>query len=153
TVFALFALTGFTLSPRIRDLGGITLHRLDTRKQTTSAFPNAGSLLTGTIDTALIRDQRDEMLRLAASLNYGHATASLVAANLPASSRRSALAQALGEYGKLQRTIYALRYLADEAYRRRITRQLSKGESLHSLRRDLFFAHEGTVRRRHHEQQ
>ncbi|OLT40035.1 hypothetical protein BJF85_06850 [Saccharomonospora sp. CUA-673] len=73
---------------------------------------------------------------------------------LHASSRRSALAQALVEYGKLQRTIYALRYLADEAYRRRITRQLNKGESLHSLRRDLFFAHdEGTVRRRHQEQQ
>lgn len=29
TVFALFALTGYTLSPRIRDVGGITLHRLD----------------------------------------------------------------------------------------------------------------------------
>ncbi|WP_158057147.1 Tn3 family transposase [Saccharomonospora sp. CUA-673] len=153
TVFALFALTGFTLSPRIRDLGGITLHRLGTCKETTSSFPNAGSLLTGTIDTALIRSQWDEMLRLAASLKYGHATASLVVSKLHAFSRRSALAQALVEYGKLQRTIYALRYLADEAYRRRITRQLNKGESLHSLRRDLFFAHEGTVRRRHHEQQ
>ncbi len=153
TVFALFALTGFTLSPRIRDLGGITLHRLGTRTETTSRFPNAGSLLTGTIDTALIRSQWDEMLRLAASLKYGHTTASLVVSKLHASSRRSALAQALVEYGKLQRTIYALRYLADEAYRRRITRQLNKGESLHSLRRDLFFAHEGTVRRRHHEQQ
>ncbi len=41
---------------------------------------------------------------------------------------------------------------ADEAYRRRITRRLDKGESLHSLCRDLFFAHEGTVRRRHHQQ-
>ncbi|WP_231648189.1 transposase [Saccharothrix sp. NRRL B-16348] len=34
-----------------------------------------------------------------------------------------------------------------------MTRQLNKGETLHSLRRDLFFAHEGTVRRRMHEQQ
>lgn len=114
-MFALFALTGFTLSPRIRGLGGITLHRLGSRKETTSAFPNAGSLLTGTIDTALIRSQWDEMLRLAASLKYGHATASLVVSKLHASPRRSALAQALVEYGKLQRTIYALRYLADEA--------------------------------------
>ncbi|SDP28543.1 Transposase and inactivated derivatives, TnpA family [Actinopolyspora xinjiangensis] len=153
TVFALFALTGFTLSPRIRDLGGITLHRLGTRKQVVGGFPHAGTLLTGTIDTALIRSQWDEMLRLAASLKYGHATASLVVSKLHASSRRSALAQALVEYGKLQRTIYALRYLADEAYRRRITRQLNKGESLHSLRRDLFFAHDGTMRRRHQEQQ
>ncbi|SDJ97848.1 Transposase and inactivated derivatives, TnpA family [Actinopolyspora mzabensis] len=144
TVFALFALTGFTLSPRIRDLGEITLHRLGMRKQVVGGFPHAGTLLTGTIDTALLRSQWDEMLRLAASL---------VVSKLHASSRRSALAQALVKYGKLQRTIYALRYLAGEAYRRRITRQLNKGESLHSLRRDLFFAHEGTVRRRRQEQQ
>lgn len=72
---------------------------------------------------------------------------------LHASSRRSALAQALVEYGGLQRTLCVLRYLADEAYWRWITRQLNKGKSLHSSHRDLFFAHEGTVRRRHHEQQ
>jgi Tn3 transposase DDE domain len=130
-----------------------TLHRLGSRKDLTSVFPNAGKLLTGTVDVGLIRSQWDEMLRLAASLKYGHATASLVVGKLHASSRRSAIAQALVEFGGLQRTIYALRYLADEAYRRRITRQLNKGESLHSLRRDLFFAHEGSVRRRHHEQQ
>ncbi|WP_179118338.1 Tn3 family transposase [Saccharothrix sp. ALI-22-I] len=153
TVFSLFNLTGFRLSPRIRDLGGITLHRLGPRKDLTSMFPNAGKLLRGSVDTALIRSQWDEMLRLAASLKYGHATASLVVGKLHAASRRSALAQALVEFGGLQRTLYALRYLADETYRRRITRQLNKGETLHSLRRDLFFAHEGTVRRRMHEQQ
>lgn len=93
------------------------------------------------------------MLRLAASLKFGHATASLVVGKLHAASRRTALAQALVEYGGLQRTIFAVRYLADEAYRRRITRQLNKGESLHAMRRDLHFAHHGHVRRRHHDDQ
>jgi len=65
----------------------------------------------------LIREQWDEMLRLSASLKYGHATASLVVGKLHASVRRSALAQALVEYGSIQRTVFALRYLADEAYR------------------------------------
>ncbi|HEY3034083.1 MAG TPA: Tn3 family transposase [Streptosporangiaceae bacterium] len=37
------------------------------------------------------------------------------------------------------------RYLSDPAYRRRITRQLSKGESLHALRRDLHYAQQGTI--------
>jgi TnpA family transposase len=32
------------------------------------------------------------------------------------------------------------RYLADETYRRRIARQLNKGENLHSLRRELAYA-------------
>ncbi|HJP80212.1 MAG TPA: Tn3 family transposase [Pseudonocardiaceae bacterium] len=153
TVFSLFKLTGLVLSPRIRDLGGITLHRLGSKRDLLGRFPNAGQLLTGTIDTKLIGEQWNEMLRVAASLKYGHATASLVVGKLHAASRRSAVAQALVEYGAIQRTLYSLRYLADEAYRRRITRQLNKGESLHSLRRDLFFAHEGSVRRRHLDQQ
>ena len=46
-----------------------------------------------------------------------------------------------------------LRYLADEALQRRVHQQLNKGESLHALRRRLFFAHEGHVRRRHHAEQ
>ncbi|GAA2688754.1 MULTISPECIES: transposase [Actinosynnema] len=87
TVFPLFNLTGFRLSPRIRDLGGITLHRLGSCKDLTSVFPNAGKLLTGTVDVGLIRSQWDEMLRLAASLKYGHTTASLMVGRLHASSR------------------------------------------------------------------
>ena len=53
----------------------------------------------------------------------------------------------------LRRTVYAARYLADETYRRRIARQLNKGENLHALRRSLAYAGEGALRRRHHEQQ
>ncbi|WP_406314704.1 transposase [Streptosporangium sp. NBC_01639] len=41
------------------------------------------------------------------------------------------------------------RYLADETYRRRISRQLNKGENLHALRRSLAYADEGALRRRH----
>lgn len=44
-------------------------------------------------------------------------------------------------------------YLTDPVYRRRITRQLNKGESLHALKRDLLYAHQGTIRRRHLEAQ
>jgi TnpA family transposase len=60
-----------------------------------------------------------------------------VVAKLSASGPQNTLAAALKEYGLLRRTIYATRYLSDEAYRRRISRQLNKGESLHALRRDL----------------
>jgi hypothetical protein len=43
--------------------------------------------------------------------------------------------------------------LESEDYRRRINRQLNKGESVHALRRFLFFADDGKVRRRHPEEQ
>ncbi len=67
--------------------------------------------------------------------------------------RKTRKAAALKEWGALRRTIYAARYLADETYRRKIARQLNKGESLHALRRDLLYAHEGAIRRRRLEQQ
>ena len=82
-------------------------------------------------------------------MKVGHTTASLLIAKLHASSRQSALASALHEYGQLIRTLYVCLYVADEELRRRVRRQLNKGVSLHALRRDLFFAHQGHVRRRH----
>lgn len=83
------------------------------------------------------------------SAGCGHATASLLVGKLSASGRQNALAAALKEYGALRRTIYAAKYLSDPDYRRRIARQLNKGESLHALRRDLLYAHEGMIRARH----
>ena len=53
----------------------------------------------------------------------------------------------------LRRTIHAARYLSDPVYRRKISRQLNKGESLHALRRDLHYANQGTISRVHLEQQ
>ena len=91
----------------------------------------------------------NDLLRLVASMKFGHTTASLLIAKLHANSRQSSLAKALHEYGRLIRTINLCRYVADQELRRRVRRQLNKGESLHALRRDLFFAHQGHIRRRH----
>ncbi len=44
-------------------------------------------------------------------------------------------------------------YLSDPDYRRKISRQLNKRESLHAWRRDLLYAHEGMIRARHLESQ
>ncbi len=49
----------------------------------------------------------------------------------------------------LCRTIHAAHYLSDPAYRRKIARQLNKGESLHALRRDLHYAQQGTIGKPH----
>ncbi|MHB8297314.1 MAG: Tn3 family transposase [Dermatophilaceae bacterium] len=146
--FALFDLVGMQLSPRIRDLGKITLYRMDPQREVSRQWPVAGPLLTQKINLGLIEENWDDLLRLAASIKFGHATASLIVGKLSASSRQNTLAAALKEYGALRRTIYSARYLADPAYRRKISRQLNKGESLHSLRRDLHYAHQGKIRER-----
>ena len=152
--FALFDLVGRQLSPRIRDLGKITLYRTGPKADFVNRYPHAGPLLTRRLNTELITATWDDLLRVAASVKYGHATAALVVGKLCSSKRQqNALTSAIKEYGALRRTVYAARYLADPTYRRRIARQLNKGENLHSLRRELAYAGEGAVRRRHHEQQ
>ncbi|MEV6228044.1 Tn3 family transposase [Saccharopolyspora shandongensis] len=151
--FGLFDLLGLQLSLRIRDLGKITLYRTGPKQQVETHFPLTGPLLTRRCNLDLITAHWDDLLRLAGSLKFGHATASLLVGKLSASGRQNALAAALKEYGALRRTIYAARYLSDPGYRRKISRQLNKGESLHALKRDLLYAHEGTVRARHLEQQ
>ncbi|HEX8761353.1 MAG TPA: Tn3 family transposase, partial [Pseudonocardiaceae bacterium] len=109
----LFDLLGLQLSPRIRDLGKITLYRTGPRAKVEADYPHIGPLLTRRLNTDLIAEHYDDLLSLAGSLKFGHATASLLVGKLSTSSRHNALAAALKEYGALCRTIYAARYLAD----------------------------------------
>jgi TnpA family transposase len=138
--FALFDLVGKQLSPRIRDLGGITLYRTGQRADFTARYPRAGPPLTRRLNTELITTHWDDLLRIAASVKYGHATAALVVGKLCSSKRQqNALSAAIKEYGAL--TAHdPRRPVSDETYRRKIARQLNKGENLHALRRDLFYA-------------
>ena len=70
-------------------------------------------------------------------------SAALLISRLQAGSRQHPLAKAMLEYGKLLRTLHALRWFTDEAFRRRIGRQLNRGEALNDLR-FIFFANRGT---------
>ena len=119
--FALFDLVGLQLSPRIRDLGKITLYRTGPRAGFLARYPAAGPLLTRLLNSELITAMWDDLLRVAASVKGGHATAALVVGKLCSAKRQqNALTAAIKEYGALRRTVYAARYLADETYRRRI---------------------------------
>ena len=133
------------LSPRIRDLGKIMLIRDDTPTEIGKLYPHAGPLLGARWNEALIDECWGDLLRMAGSLKYGQATASLIVGKWSAATRQNTLAAALKEWGTLRRTIHAAKYLSDPAYRRKIARQLNKGESLHALRRDLHYAQQGTI--------
>ena len=128
--FGLFDLVGKALTPRIRDLRKITLVRDDTPTEIGKLYPHAGPLLTARWNEDLISDCWPDLLRMGGSLKYGQASASLIVGKWSAASRQNTLAAALKEWGMLRRTIHTAKYLSDPAYRRRITRQLNKGESL-----------------------
>jgi TnpA family transposase len=142
-VFALFDLLGMQFAPRIRDLGDQRLYRFDSG----TTYRHLGPLLKGKVRERRILEHWDDLLRVAGSLKRGHVTASLLIGKLQATPRQNALTRALQEYGRVAKTLFILRYLGSEAYRRRIGVQLNKGEALHALRRFLFFAHQGQVRR------
>jgi len=148
-VFALFDLLGIRFSPRIRDLADQRLYRFRSGK----TYPNLERQLKGRIDLDLILRHWDDLLRIAGSLKVGWVTASLFISKIQSHPRQSALTRALREYGRLIKTIFILRYLESEEFRRRINTQLNKGEALHALRRFLFFANEGKIRRKQGEEQ
>lgn len=149
-VFALFDLLGMQFSPRIRDLGGQTLYRLIGDK---TPYPNLDARLSGRVNLQRIQSRWDDLLRVAGSLKRGYVTASLLISKLQAYPRQNNLTRLLQEYGRLIKTIFILRYLEDETFRRRIGAQLSKGEQLHQLRKFLFFVRDGKVTKKHEETQ
>jgi TnpA family transposase len=134
--FALFDLVELQFSPRIRDLGKITLYRPGPRADFAARYPAAGHLLTRRLNENLITGMWDDLLRVAASVKGGHTSAALVVGKLCSSKRQqNALASAIKEYGVLRRTVYTARYLADETYRRPIVSALRRqGVGLRSLK-------------------
>ena len=89
-------------------MGKITLYRTGPRAEFTARYPSAGHLLTRRLNEELITGMWDDLLRVAASVKGGHATAALVVGKLCSSKRQqNALAAAIKEYGALRRTIYA----------------------------------------------
>lgn len=149
-VFALFDLLGMQFSPRLRDLGDRQLYKL---KTDAAIYPLLDARLTGRIDLTRLVEGWDDLARVAGSLKRGYVTASLLISRLQAYPRQGQLTKLLQEYGRLIKTIFVLRYLEDEALRRRVHTQLNKGEKLHDLRKFLFFAREGVVSQKYEEGQ
>jgi TnpA family transposase len=148
-VFGFFDLLGLQFSPRLRDLADQTLYRIDKSIR----YQHFGPLVRGAIKPRLFLAHWDDLLRAAGSLKLGWVTASLFIAKLQSSRRKNVLTRALQEYGRLNKTIFILRYLLTEQVQRRIGTQINKGEALHALRGFLFLANEAKIRRRHYEEQ
>jgi hypothetical protein len=148
-VFALCHLLGFRFAPRIRDLADKRLYVPGKAGQWSSLSP----LIGGSINARLIERQLGEVLRLAASIQQGTVTASLILRKLGSYPRQNSLALALREIGRIERTLFTLAWIEDPSLRRRVTAGLNKGEARNSLARAVFFNRLGEVRDRSFENQ
>jgi len=142
-------LLGFRFAPRLRDLSDQTLYR--PRKQTD--YGVLTPVLKKDIREDLIVRHWDDMNRLAASLKDGLVRPSLVVSKLQAMQRQNPLQQAIQELGRLGKTGHILHYVDDPPFRRRVLIGLNKGESLHSMARDITFGHQGRFTDRSYEAQ
>ena len=143
-VMATAALLGYELAPRIKDIKDQTLYKMD-RQQ---CYSNLNPILSGSIKLHLIRNAWDETVRVIASMEERIVSPSLVLHRLGSYARQNSVYQALSEIGRVQKTIHILKTIDDEEYRRRMSRELNKGEASHDLSRFLSFGKEGTMRGR-----
>ncbi len=148
-VFGLFWLLGYQFSPRLADVGGARFYRLDP----TADYGALQGIARHRLPTTRIARHWDDLLRVAGSLKTGAVRASELVRSLLRSQRPSALTRAIGDVGRLARTLHLLAYLDDESYRRRILTQLNRGEGRHRLARRIFHGQRGELRQRYREGQ
>jgi TnpA family transposase len=148
-VFGLFRLLGYRFSPRLADVGGTRLWRIDAQADYGLLNPISGHRLR----LQRIAPHWDDMLRLAGSLKLGRVPAGGIMRTLQVGNRPTRLALAIAEYGRIDKTLHTLRYLDDEAQRRRTLGQLNRGEGRHSVARAVFHARRGELRQHYREGQ
>jgi TnpA family transposase len=148
-VFALFWLLGFQFSPRLADIGESRFWRLDRRAD----YGALNGLARHRVNTKLIIQNWDDFLRVAGSLKMGTLSASELIRTLQRGSKRSLLARALGELGRIPKTLHLLAFIDDPDYRRRILTQLNRQEGRHRLARKCFHGQRGELRQRYREGQ
>ncbi|MGL5717078.1 MAG: Tn3 family transposase [Paraclostridium sp.] len=143
-IFALTHILGFRFAPRIRDISDIKLFTM----KNANNHNNLDNLLKGKINEKVIRENFDDVLRLAHSVRGGKVTSSLILSKLGSYSRQNSLATALREMGRIEKTIFILDYISSEELRRKIHRGLNKGEAMNGLARAIFFGKQGEFRER-----
>ena len=148
-VFGLFRLLGYRFSPRLADIGGARFWRIDPQ----AVYGELNAVAGHRANTALIDANWDDMLRLAGSLKLGRVPAAGITRMLQVGDRPTCLAQALAEFGRIEKTLHMLNYIDDEGRRRAILTQLNRGEGRHSLARAVFHGKRGELRQRYREGQ
>ena len=143
-VFALFALIGKRFAPRLRNIKDRKFHTFEKA----DAYPALANHIGAPINTALILEHWDDLLRLAASIMTRTVAPSAILKRLSASSKSSDLAKALREVGRIERTLFMIEWYSSPALRRRCQAGLNKGEAAHKLKRAVFFHERGEIRDR-----
>lgn len=131
---AIAKLLGFALCPRLKRLS-------ERRLYLPSGMKNIPDSLCGiaipNISLRQIRAEWDNFVRLAASIETGHTTATVALARYGSASSDSPIYRAGVHLGRLIRSIYLCDYFLSEDLRRIVNRILVHGEAVHTLQRAI----------------
>ncbi|GGJ58600.1 Tn3 family transposase [Deinococcus roseus] len=141
-VFGLYRLLGYQFSPRLADLTDQRFWRVDREAD----YGALNKLARHKVNTELIREHWDEILRVVGSLTSRTVKASEILRVLQRKGKPNKLGRAIGEIGRMAKSIHLLQYLDDESYRREIREQLNLHESRHALAREVFHGKRGELR-------
>ena len=148
-VFGLFRLLGYRFSPRLADVGGTRFWRIDPLAD----YGDLNAMSGHPLRLQKIIPYWDDMLRLAGSLKLGRVPAAGIMRTLQVGDRPTRLAQAIAEFGRVDKTLHMLNYIDDEAKRRATLTQLNRGEGRHSVARAVFHGKRGELRQHYREGQ
>jgi TnpA family transposase len=126
-LFGVMHLLGFAFAPRIKNFAHQQRYSFRRRKE----YERQGYriLPDGYIHTDLIATQWDEILRFVATIKLKVTTASQLFKRLNSYSRQHPLYIALKEFGKIEKSLFLLKWIDLVELRQAVEKQLNKGES------------------------
>jgi TnpA family transposase len=132
---ALAKLLGFALCPRLAHVAERRLYIPSSMKDVDEALADVAQPI---VSLRLIEQEWDNLVRIAASVETGHAMATVALARFGSAASDSATYRAGVHLGRLIRSIYLCDYLLSEELRRLVNRILVHGEALHQLQRAIY---------------
>jgi len=124
-VFGLCRMLGIKLMPRMRGLGDVTFYR----PAKGTRYEHIDALFTGEIDWDLIATHARDMIQVVLSIQAGRVMPSMLLRKLGTYNRRSLLYRAFRELGRVERTLFLLRFFSNMEVRRVIRAETTKIEA------------------------
>ena len=126
---------GFSFHPRLKDLAEQNIYKID---DAMSYGDLDGSISMGKWILNLFVKYWDQIVRIVASLKNGLAPAHVIIQKL--ANRTDNVSKAIRALGRIIKSIYILRYIADKDLRYTVHLHLNHGESRHQSGQKIIFS-------------
>lgn len=125
SVFGLCRMLGIKLMPRMRGLGDAVFYRSSKAVR----YRHIDALFGAEVDWELIAAHARDMLQVVLSIQAGRVMPSMLLRRLGTASRRGRLYRAFRELGRVERTLFLLRFISSAEVRRTIRAETTKIEA------------------------